>query len=105
METARDRPRALKEPVGLPASSLIEEAREPDRRAQAPRGQERREALAQADAVVGVVDGQHVVVAPQRGLAQREVAGAHVLGRALEVVAREQRAPPHSQRFRICPGG
>ena len=66
-------------------------ARQADVAAQAPRADQRREPFAQADPVVGVVDGQHVVVAPQGRLAQGEVARAHVLGRALQVVAREER--------------
>ncbi len=92
IETARDRPRALKEPVGLPDSSLIE-------RRGMPMAEPRRRAVrsgvkpfTEADPVVGVVDRQHVVVPPHRRLAQREVAGAHVLRRLVEVVAREQGA-------------
>ena len=35
---------------------------------------------------------QHLAVAPERRLAQREVAGAHLVRRALEVVAGEERS-------------
>jgi hypothetical protein len=41
--------------------------------------------------MVRVVDGQHVVVPPEGGVAEGEVSRPHVLGRALEVVAGEQR--------------
>src|SRR4029453_13583259 len=57
---------------------------------QLTRAQERREALAQADPVWRVLEGQDVVVAPERRLAQGQVARPHVLGGPLQVVAGEE---------------
>ncbi len=94
----------LEGPGGVARLVLDEEAGKAHRRAELGSGQEGSEALPQRDAVLRILDGQHFPIAPESGLSQREVAGPHVVGRALEVVAGEEGAP-HSQRFRTWPGG
>ena len=59
--------------------------------AEGRRREQRCVAFAEVDAVRRVLDRQHLGIPPQGGLAQLEMARPHVLRRALEIVASEQR--------------
>ena len=68
-ETAAERPRALNEPVGLPASSLIRRSRKPNARAEAIGAKQRRAAFAERHDVRRILDRHQLVPAPDRARA------------------------------------